>query len=288
MLDAWKLYGNPKAVILFIVEDITYNISDQRTHEFEISRLNPTAKVIRRTLTDIANRGRLSNTKELIIDTFEVGVVYFRAGYEPNHYPSQKEWDSRLMIERSTAVKCPTIQYHLAGTKKVQQELSRPGVLETFLTEPKKIESVRQLFVGLYGLDFDELGEQALQMALDEPEKFVLKPQREGGGNNIYGIKVRDAMLNMKQSKERAAYILMERIIPPVVKGYILRAGVKSPPPLMDLVTEIGIYGVIIGDEQNVIVNKQVGHMLRTKSSTSDEGGVAAGIGALDCPFLID
>lgn len=28
--------------------------------------------------------------------------------------------------------------------------------------------------------------------------------------------------------------------------------------------------------------------MLRTKLSTADEGGVAAGLGALDSPYLID
>lgn len=35
-------------------------------------------------------------------------------------------------------------------------------------------------------------------------------------------------------------------------------------------------------------MNRQVGHMLRTKIATSNEGGVAAGFGALDSPYLID
>jgi hypothetical protein len=42
-------------------------------------------------------------------------------------YPTEREWDARLMMERSMAIKCPSIQYHLAGTKKIQQELVRPG-----------------------------------------------------------------------------------------------------------------------------------------------------------------
>lgn len=29
-----------------------------------------------------------------------VSVIYFRAGYEPGHYPSKKEWDARLLMER--------------------------------------------------------------------------------------------------------------------------------------------------------------------------------------------
>lgn len=48
-----------------------------------------------------------------------VAVVYYRSGYELEAYPTEKEWDIRLLIERSQAIKCPSVQYHLAGTKKV-------------------------------------------------------------------------------------------------------------------------------------------------------------------------
>ncbi|XP_028075605.1 uncharacterized protein LOC114277849 isoform X2 [Camellia sinensis] len=36
-------------------------------------------------------------------------------------------------MEQSSAVKCPSISYHLAGTKKIQQELAKPNVLERAL-----------------------------------------------------------------------------------------------------------------------------------------------------------
>ena len=49
------------------------------------------------------------------------------------------------------------------------------------------------------------------------PLRFVLKPQREGGGNNVYGADIREALQRMRHSRERAAYILMERIVPPLV-----------------------------------------------------------------------
>jgi len=41
-------------------------------------------------------------------------------------------------------------------------------------------------------------------------------------------------------------------------------------------------------NNEKIIYNKQTGHMLRTKLSSSNEGGVAAGLGALDSPYLID
>ncbi|XP_049825691.1 glutathione synthetase-like isoform X1 [Aethina tumida] len=288
MIEAWKIYGKLEAVILFVVEDVTYNICDQRFHEFEIRHMNPEVKVIRRTLTQIAAKGSLSSENELIVDGHVVAVVYFRAGYEPGHYHGKKEWDARLMIERSLAIKCPSIHYHLAGTKKVQQALAKPGALEQFVSDPKSIEALKEIFTGLYSLDFDETGERALQMALNDPEKYVLKPQREGGGNNVYGSEIRTALLKMKNSKERAAWILMDRIRPPITKGYLVRAGGPNPPPVSEMVSELGIFGVVIGDSQKILVNRQVGHMLRTKMSDANEGGVAAGSGALDSPYLVD
>lgn len=87
-------------------------------------------------------------------------MVYFRCGYSPDQYPSADgcEWDARLMIERSRAIKCPNIGYHLAGTKKVQQVLAEPGVLEKLFNDPLKAASVREVFTGLYSLDLVSLG----------------------------------------------------------------------------------------------------------------------------------
>lgn len=124
-------------------------------------------------------------------DDYEVSVIYFRAGYEPGHYPTENEWSARLLMERwfyfnsfeieliffgncrSKAIKCPSIQYHLAGTKKVQQALAKGGAVERFLGDAQHIETVKDIFTGLYSLDFDEFGEQAVQMALNSPERYL-------------------------------------------------------------------------------------------------------------------
>lgn len=124
-------------------------------------------------------------------------------------------------------------------------------------------------------------------MAIKEPERFVLKPQREGGGNNIYGADIKEALLKMNK-EERSSWILMDKINPPISKGYMIRPGELIPPPISDLISELGIFGVIIADNKKIVLNYQAGHMLRTKLSTSNEGGVAAGSGSLDSPYLID
>lgn len=68
----------------------------------------------------------------------------------------------------------------VAGSKKIQQELARPGVLERFCDDVEQVRRVRSVFAGLYVLEETK----TFEMVLADPERFVLKPQREGGGKS--------------------------------------------------------------------------------------------------------
>ncbi|XP_019886911.1 glutathione synthetase [Ooceraea biroi] len=291
LVYAWRLYNDEEAIILFVVEDVTYNICDQRFHEFKIRQINPKIKIIRRSLTSLASGGlNLGQNKELIVANQRVAVVYYRSGYELEAYPTEKEWDVRLLIERSRAIKCPSVQYHLAGTKKVQQSLAQSSVLKNFLEDEESVAKVREVFTGLYTLDFNDDGERAVAMGIKEPNRFVLKPQREGGGNNVYNDEIRTRLDSMKDSQERTAWILMDRIFPALQTNYLIRAAEepsRDNVDLSDVVTELGIYGVIVGDSNQIMLNEEVGHILRTKLASEDEGGIVAGVGAIDSPYLI-
>lgn len=64
-----------------------------------------------------------------------------------------QEWRFKLIAEQSKAAVCPSIVWHLIGSKKIQQELSRPGVLEKYIDDPEVIAAVRSTFAGMYSLD---------------------------------------------------------------------------------------------------------------------------------------
>jgi len=83
----------------------------------------------------------------------EVAIVYQRSCYKPSDFTGEADWQTRLMIERSLAIVCPNIAYHLAGTKKVQQVLSQPGVVEKFITEEAAVERIRKTFADQFSLD---------------------------------------------------------------------------------------------------------------------------------------
>jgi len=57
-------------------------------------------------------------------DTVVGSVVYFRAGYTPDDYPTRAEWDARRSVECSSAIKCPNVFTHLFGAKKIQQVIT--------------------------------------------------------------------------------------------------------------------------------------------------------------------
>jgi len=130
----------------------------------------------------------------------------------------------------------------------------------------------------------------------------VLKPQREGGGNNWYG----DDMVAKLQAKvDLDDLILMQRILPPPQPARLVRKGVvdQGGPTL----SELGVFGTFLAvDNDNssskdedannagqsgasvvVLVNEYAGHILRTKSAGVDEGGVATGYSVLSSPILV-
>uniref|UniRef100_UPI00398E58F1 glutathione synthetase n=1 Tax=Pristiophorus japonicus TaxID=55135 RepID=UPI00398E58F1 len=280
---AWHMYGSPEAVVVFLIEKVSRNIFDQRCLEMELWHKH--IRVVRRQTLEINERGSLDDHKRLFIDGYEVAVVYFRTGYCPEDYHSEECWEARLLIERSKAIKCPDIATHLAGTKKVQQELTRPGVVEKFLHDcPISVDRIRATFVGLYSIDEGPEGDAIIAQAMEEPERFVLKPQREGGGNNIFGEELRQLLGTIKDGPTRSAYILMDRIKPQVLKNYLLHQGAALK--LSECVVELGVFGVYIRRCDEYVMNRSTGHLLRTKSTEFADGGVSAGVAVLDTPYL--
>ncbi|KAG1473679.1 hypothetical protein G6F56_000822 [Rhizopus delemar] len=283
LASAWKLYNNPSARIVMIVQPGERNVFDQRWIEYDLQERHGIL-LMRLSLEDIYSRATLSpQNKGLLIDGYEVAVSYFRAGYGPEDYPTHKEWDARLLIEKSLSIKCPTIAYQLVGSKKVQQVLSVPGYLERYVTNAAAQE-MSACFAGLYPLDESPEGIAAYHMALENADNLVMKPQREGGGHNIYGQDIVEALLKLSP-KERNAYILMDLIRSPPLDNLMIREGKVIEG---EVVSELGIYGIYLNDGQKEIVNYAGGHLLRTKAVTTREGGVAAGFAVIDSPLLVD
>nr|XP_026689735.1 glutathione synthetase-like [Ciona intestinalis] len=246
---------------------------------------DPAVKVRRKVFDDCISTTRTDRDGKLFIDEEEVAVVYFRTGYSPRHFPTPLHWEARKTIEMSLAIKSPSAAHQLVGCKKLQEVLARPGVLEKFLKDKGTIEKLRSTFAEMHSLDMNDAGDTAVKLAMERPRDFVLKPQREGGGNNLYDSEMVDRLTEIGGDERRCAYILMEKIRPPVQEfNYFVHNYTCSA--VSNTVSEFGIYSVFLTDGSNVTESRAVGHLLRSKSVTQNEGGISVGIAALDSPFL--
>jgi glutathione synthase len=300
-------------VVLFVVQEGETNTVDQRLLEFRLFQ-NHGIPVIRKSLRQLHAEAHVDpetgalKIKSPNIDGIapEVAVVYYRAGYAPTDYSSDDsscvEWQARERLECSRATKCPSLGYHLAGTKKVQQQLARPGVLERFLLDvaSNDVQAMRQAFAGLYSLGEDAIEEDfaAVKDVLlaDGQGRYVLKPQREGGGYNYYGEKLAQKLREnvvlsehddkkVKLGGKLGEFILMERLFPPKQQAILLRAGKIEGSG--ETISELGCFGTVVASPEGQIVhNEYAGFLLRTKFSNVDEGGVASGFATLSSPYL--
>lgn len=288
--------GYPKCV-LFVVQGDERNVFDQRHLEYQVAKASPAIPLFRLAFADVLAHTSVADTsaRQLVYHfprspskMFEVAVVYMRAGYGPGDYPDRRAWDARLQLERSAAIKCPTVLTQLAGTKKVQQVLATPSALSTFLRDDApSTPELRRTFTNMYSMDTSDAGLEARAKALDPDlcRAYVLKPQREGGGNNTYRGAIPGFLASVPEERW-GSFILMELITPPPLSNLILRNGNVEHG---GVICELGVYGACLWNQDTgeLLHNEEAGHLLRTKGDQSEEGGVAAGFGCMDSCCLV-
>lgn len=221
---------------------------------------------------------------------YEVTTIYLRCFYAPSDYKSERDWEARSHLERSAAIKCPTVLNQLAGSKIIQQVLAEntgPDHLAKFLadTDPSTISRLRATFAPQYDLSSSGRGRE-FALNPETAANHVLKPQREGGGNNIYKAEIPEFLRSIPESDWKR-WILMELIHPPTnAKNVALRSDGEVLGG--HVISELGVYGTILWNQKggNVLHNEEGGYLLRTKAKDVNEGGVASGFSSLDSIVL--
>jgi hypothetical protein len=161
-----------------------------------------------------------------------VAICYFRAGYDPSHFTSEKDWEVRKTLELSYAIKvkrrkkrnrmtshlsvsfcrlrlCRIIYWEVRrcnrcllslvywkSKRRDKRERERERQRKTywglffflpsrfFPGDTESVSMLRGCFAGLYSLDprGGKEVEEIISRAIAHPQHYVLKPDREGGG----------------------------------------------------------------------------------------------------------
>ncbi|KAL3081936.1 hypothetical protein niasHS_011561 [Heterodera schachtii] len=296
LYQAWKMFGDPNAIILYVNQPDLFPVCHFEQLQFVMFQVEKLAKqdgnhVLVRRASFIELRKRLSLDEagdySLYFDgTKRVALVHMAYGYLPEHYP-EKDFDLRVMMERSTAILSPNLRLQLAGTKKIQQILSKPGTLEHFFpNDPQQVAKIRNTFTELWGLEEnDDVTKAVIVDAMKNCHDYVMKSQMDGG-HGIYFDEEIPKMLATLSLEERGAFILMKKINPVVAKNFMVRPFEK--PHQEEVNSEMGIYGSLIGDQSTgkVLVNSVNGHLVRSKAASQNHGGVCSGGGVIDSVLL--
>jgi glutathione synthetase len=295
LIGAFDAYGKGCAQILVVIEPRSMNFSDQILIEIEAHRRRPDIKFVRRRFDKLPKLLRLGPNKELLLeDSKEIAVVYFRYGYDPTNYNFENAWNTRLLIERSKAIKCPSINFHLSGAKKFQQVLNNQEQLERYLSSDEALK-LEEVFCKFWSIGTDDSDEgYVLAITANKSHRLVLKPQREGGGHNIFARDIEPFVRHLDQ-KNRSQYILMEYIDGPRERNFLLLPDDKPEEDSTrmnscdQLISELGIFGnILASDDSTVLANNAAGYLVRSKRFGVNEGGVAAGYAGISDLILLE
>lgn len=282
-----------RACVLMVVQGRNFNVADERPIEYGL--WDEGVACFRCEWRDVLALTRLDADQTLVFRRFgveaEVGVVYYRAGYEAEEYddPGVR---TRSRLETSNAVKCPDVLTHLTTFKIVQQALTAPGAVERFLPLDAAAR-VRETFMHMQPLDDTPAGREAQKLATDPAtaRHYVLKPNLEGGGHNIYREDMCSFLAKLPATK-RSDHVLMRAIEPPAQDGLLMLTDDVYRGPV---ISELGVIGTCIWKRTNsehgegsvdVVSNETAGWTFKTKPVGVNEMNVVKGNGCFDCPDL--
>lgn len=147
----------------------------------------------------------------------EVALFYFRDGYIPINYDTVPgSWELRETIEKSQAIKCPDVYTQITNFKYIQYLINRPETWNHFGFSREVFESNRATFCDMKTIgDFSNSKEQLTEYIISNGgyDAFVMKPQKEGGANNYFGIDIKEAIEKFSVDY-LSSHIFMKRIYP--------------------------------------------------------------------------
>ena len=208
----------------------------------------------------------------------------------------EQKWHARTLLECSLAIKCPSIDLHLSTFKKFQQVFTDETILRKASGSEETTETIKHLFKGIWSLeDLCKEGapvNEVVEDAIQRPHNYVLKPQKEGGGNNFFDDELQQKLQIAKAANgkdpELSTYLIMERINPPMIPAVLLRCGQARQQTTM---SEFGFFSIVISRNtdkgRQTLHNRVIGSLMRTKDSHNNEGGVNAGYAVIDRPLVV-
>ncbi|XP_074603293.1 glutathione synthetase-like [Brevipalpus obovatus] len=294
LIKAWEYYDNKEAIILLVVEDKATKVGDEKSLEIAVFEQNPGILVKRKRFLDLITETHLDEANVLRVEKAEVAVIYYMTGYKHDDYRFRGAWNVRALLERSKAVKCPSIRHQLAGASRIFFLMqNKIDFIEKFLTDQEHVKTIQGLLGRTLSLAKEEDGDKNIELILHAPQDWILKPQRQNG-KDAFRTYANDEMTNklarIKQQDNRDCYYALERVKPCTSSNFACIPNsslADNGYGRSQMAAKLDIYGILLSvDQHKILLNSEAGCLIRNKDLFLERSSGTDGASFYTTPFF--
>ena len=246
--------------ILFIVNE------EQNKYDFHLENLRNELfnKHQIRSYKLLLNEVNAKITKDeegnLLKDGNKISLVYFNS-MDKNDFKDEDSYKALEFIELSKAIKVPDLNTYLSSLKIFQYYLSKPDIIMHYNHNELIINDILRFFGGIYYLPDKSKEERndLFEKIKTSPDNYILKSTEEKTGDNLKQII--NSIGEGDLPDELVNGIIVEKYNPPEHESIIIK---NENSKIEKVVSEYSIFGIILMNENNLVINKSVSFLIKT------------------------
>ena len=246
--------------ILFIVNE------EQNKYDFHLENLRNELfnKHQIRSYKLLLNEVNAKITKDeegnLLKDGNKISLVYFNS-MDKNDFKDEDSYKALEFIELSKAIKVPDLNTYLSSLKIFQYYLSKPDIIMHYNHNELIINDILRFFGGIYYLPDKSKEERndLFEKIKSSPDNYLLKSTEEKTGDNLKQII--NSIGEGDLPDELVNGIIVEKYNPPEHESVIIK---DENSKIEKVVSEYSIFGIILMNENNLVINKSVSFLIKT------------------------
>ena len=213
----------------------------------------------------------------LLKDGNKISLVYFNS-FDKNDFKDEESYKALELIELSKAIRVPDVNTYLSSLKIFQYYLSKPDIIMHYNHNELIINDILRFFGGIYYLPDKSKEERndLIEKIKASPDNYILKINEEKTGENLKQII--NSVGEGDLPDELVNGIIVEKYNPPEHESVIIK---DENSKIEKVISEYGIYGIILMNDNNLVINKSVSFLIKT-------GIKGESLDILDLPCLIE
>ena len=262
--------------ILFIVNE------EQKKFDFHLQNIRNELydkheiKSFKLLLNEVNTKITKDEEGNLLKDGNKISLVYFNS-IDKKDYQNEEAFKAREFLELSTAIKVPDINTYLTSSKVFQYYLSKPDLIIHYNYNELIINDILRFFGEVYYLPDKSKEERndIVEKIKSNPDKYILISTEEKTGDNLKSVL---NSVGEELPEELINGIIIQKFDSPEHDCILIKDDASKEEKV---ISEYSIYGIILMNENNLIINKSVSFLIKS-------GKKGESLDIFDLPCLVE